>query len=55
MNGSGNVKASELINCLNYLIETHGDLPVFVEHENNNEVYVITDSSVGFFISKSEY
>ena len=56
MNGSGNsMKASKLIECLNYLVNTHGDLSVFVEHESNPNVYIITDSNIGFIISKDEF
>ena len=49
------MKASELINALTYLIETHGDLPMFVEHESNDKVFIITLPDIGFFISKDEY
>ncbi|MFA5760210.1 MAG: hypothetical protein WC877_00345 [Dehalococcoidales bacterium] len=46
------MKASELIESLNYLINTYGDLSVFTEHENNDQIYVITLPDIGFIISK---
>ena len=44
--------ASESITCLNYLVDIHGDLPVFVNHESNDVATVLTLSNIGFVISK---
>jgi hypothetical protein len=47
--------AGELINNLNYLIETHGNLPIFIEHENNSKVVITTIADIGFVIGKSDF
>lgn len=45
--------ASDLIKNMEYLISTHGDMPIFIEHEDNDDVYIVTDGNKGFIISKS--
>lgn len=47
------MKASELINDLSQLIEDFGDLPVFVEHEENDKPVINIIPDVGFIICKN--
>lgn len=47
------MKSSELIETLHNLIDTYGDLPIFSEHEVNDQIYITILPDIGFVISKT--
>ena len=47
------MKSSELIKTLQILTDSFGDLPIFLEHEVNNEIYITVLPDIGFILSKT--
>ncbi|MFA5434105.1 MAG: hypothetical protein WC319_14775 [Candidatus Paceibacterota bacterium] len=47
------MKSSELIETLQNLNESYGDLSIFLEHECNDQIHVTILPDIGFILSKT--